>query len=165
MDWRTFWEVASYVVTVVGLPLAIVIFKIEKRKQRANEEAEIQQLLSDSYTDFLKIVLANPDLRLLGASRTPDLTEEKKERIRAIFSILIALFERAFILTYDPKATGRRLREWRSWDDIMREWCRRDDFASMLPDLLIGEDEAFAHHISTMARQEHASRGSDTLSF
>lgn len=154
MSWIEFWELASYVVTVIGLPLAIVIFTVEQRKQRANEEVEIQQLLTDSYTDFLKIVLANPDLRLLCAERTPDLTDEKNERIRAIFSILISLFERAFILTYDANATGRRKRDWLSWEDIIREWCRREDFRQMLPDLLVGEDKAFAQHISVLAREE-----------
>jgi hypothetical protein len=27
------WEIASYVVTVIGLPLAIIVFVIEQRKQ------------------------------------------------------------------------------------------------------------------------------------
>ena len=32
------WEIASYVVTVIGLPLAIALFFYEQRKERANEE-------------------------------------------------------------------------------------------------------------------------------
>ena len=57
-------ELASYVVTVVGLPFAIGAFLIEQRRERENEEEEGYQLLSDAYNDFLKIVLANADLRL-----------------------------------------------------------------------------------------------------
>jgi hypothetical protein len=55
------WELLSYIVTVFGLPLAIFIFLYEQRKERENEDEEIYQLLSDAYTDFLKLVIPNPD--------------------------------------------------------------------------------------------------------
>jgi hypothetical protein len=32
------WEMLSYVVTVFGLPLAIISFMFEQRKERENEE-------------------------------------------------------------------------------------------------------------------------------
>ena len=32
------WELLSYIVTVFGLPLVIVIFIYEQRKERENEE-------------------------------------------------------------------------------------------------------------------------------
>ena len=53
------WELLSYVVTVVGLPLAIAVFIFEQRKERNNEEEEVYQLLSDNYQEFLKIALEN----------------------------------------------------------------------------------------------------------
>ena len=31
------WELLSYIVTVVALPLAIAVFLFEQRKERANE--------------------------------------------------------------------------------------------------------------------------------
>lgn len=34
------WETASYVVTVIGLPVAIGIFIADQRKERRNEEEE-----------------------------------------------------------------------------------------------------------------------------
>ena len=53
MDALQWWELLSYVVTVIGLPLAIFTFWQEKRKERENEDEETYQLLSDAYTDFL----------------------------------------------------------------------------------------------------------------
>lgn len=64
------WELLSYVVTVVGLPVAILVFVYEQRKERENEEEEeVYQLLSDNYQDFLKVALANPDLRLFTVEK------------------------------------------------------------------------------------------------
>ena len=69
------WELMSYVVTVIGLPLAIAVFLYEQRKERENEEEEVYQLLSDNYQDFLKVALENPDLRLFSTEGTTSLNE------------------------------------------------------------------------------------------
>src|SRR5688572_9625100 len=94
------WEWLSYVVTVVGLPLAIFVFIFEQRKERNNEEEAVYQLLSDNYQDFLKVALDNTDLKLFSAEQTPDLSEEQKERMFIIFNMLISLLERAYLLLY-----------------------------------------------------------------
>jgi hypothetical protein len=145
------WELASYVVTVVGLPLAIAVFVFEQRKERDNEEEEVYQLLSDNYQEFLKIALENPDLRLFASDETPALSAEQRERMFIIFSMLISLFERAYLLLYEDKMNEKQLRRWRSWEDYMGEWCNRADFCSTLPSLLRGEDPEFAAYIQQLA--------------
>lgn len=155
MNWFEWAEALSYVVTVVGLPLAILVFMYEQRRQRQNEEEEIYQRLSDEYTEFLKLVLANPDLQLLrkNANAAP-LAEEQKERKLAIFNILISLFERAYLLVYEERMDRQSRRMWQSWEDYMREWCQRQDFRDALPGLLQGEDEDFCAHIRKIAAAE-----------
>ena len=145
------WELLSYAVTVVGLPLAISVFIFEQRKERNNEEEEVYQLLSDNYQDFLKIALDHPDLRLFASEETPALSEEQSERMFIIFSMLISLFERAYLLLYEDNMKEKQLRRWRSWEDYMGEWCNRADFRASLPALLRGEDPEFAEYIQKLA--------------
>lgn len=90
------WEIASYVVTVIGLPLAIGVFLLEQRRERRNEEDEVYQLLSDAYNDFLRVAIDNPDLHLRSNAVTPNLSAEQQERMLLIFDMLISLLERAF---------------------------------------------------------------------
>jgi hypothetical protein len=146
------WEWLSYVVTVIGLPLAIFVFIFEQRKERNNEEEEVYQLLSDNYQDFLKVALDNTDLRLFSAEQTPDLDEEQRERMFIIFNMLISLLERAYLLLYEEDMTPQQLRRWQSWDDYMREWCSRADFRAVLPELLRGEDPGFVSYIENLAQ-------------
>ena len=148
------WELLSYIVTVFGLPLAISSFIWEQRKERDNEEEEVYQLLSDAYTDFLKLVMANPDLKLRSQNEIVDLTEEQRERIQVMFEILISLFERAYLLAYEEKMSRKQARRWASWDDYMREWCERDDFKKMLPRLLHGEDPDFSSYIRKIVAEQ-----------
>ena len=147
------WELLSYVVTVVGLPLAILVFLYEQRKERNNEEEEVYQLLSDNYQDFLKIVLANPDLRLFTTEHTPELSDEQRERMTIIFSMLISIFERAYLLLYEENMKEKAARRWSSWEDYMREWCARDDFRVLLPQLLRGEDPQFVAYLGALLQE------------
>ncbi len=150
------WELASYVVTVIGLPLAIAVFLYEQRKERENEDEEAYQLLSDAYTDFLKLVLDNPDLQLRTRTHIANLSADQRERMMVLYEILIALFERAYLLAYEEGMSDKKRRRWLSWEDYMREWCGREDFRNALPHLLQGEDADFSRYISRLAQEEQA---------
>jgi hypothetical protein len=148
-------ELMFYVVETFALPFAIVVFILEQRKERQNEEEEIFQRLSDEYREFLKLVLDNADLHLLRRDSAPqNLAEEQKERRLAIFGILISLFERAYLLVYEDEMDKQTRRMWQSWEDYMREWVRRSEFRDALPQLLEGEDEEFTLHIKKLAEAE-----------
>jgi hypothetical protein len=154
MDLET-WELMSYIVTVIGLPLAISVFFIEQRKERENEEEEVYELLSDNYQEFLRTALENPDLRLFSATTMP-LSEEQKERQFIIFSMLISLFERAYLLLFEDDMSPKQARRWNSWEDYIGEWCRRPDFRANLPKLLHGEDPSFVLYVQRLAESARA---------
>ena len=149
-------EVASYAVTVIGLPFAFWVFWTEQRKERENEEEEAYQLLSNAYNEFLKVVLAHPDLQLRTAPALENATPKQRERMLVIFDMLISLFERAYLIAYKSDMGQAERRRWNSWDDYMREWCRREDFRMALPQMLRGEDPAFVAYIARLAQEESA---------
>lgn len=151
---REAWELASFVVTTLGLPFAIVFFAWEQRKERDNEDEEGYQLLSDAYNDFLKVVLANPDLHLRTNEPLANPSPEQYERMLVIFDMLMSLFERAYLVAYKPDMGETEARRWNSWDDYMREWCRREDFHNALPLLLGGEDPQFQSYLRRIAQEE-----------
>src|SRR5262245_37563033 len=119
------WELLSYVVTVFGLPVAILVFLYEQRKERSNEEEEVYEDLATNYQDFLKVALENPDLRLFSKIEIPQLTAEQRERMIIIYSMLISLFERAYLLLHESRMSPEQSRRWASWEDYMAEWCLR----------------------------------------
>lgn len=150
-------EALSYVVTIVGLPFGIWVYLRDQQKERKNEEEEVYVRLSDQYAEFLELVLKNADLQLttrsaLAAPPTP----EQQERRMVLFEILVALFERAYILVYEDDMDKDETRLWASWEDYMREWCRRPDFREALPALLRGEDPDFAAYIQRLCAEEAA---------
>jgi len=155
------WEFMSYVVTVLGLPVAVAVFVYEKRKQRLADKEKVYESLSARYHDFLRLALENPDLKLLSQMRTAEMTADQRERMLAIFGLLIALFERAYLLIYNNKMTGMEARRWESWVDFMQEWCERADFREAIPDLLTGEDPEFSVYLTRLAREFDARKSGD----
>lgn len=151
------WELLSYMVTVIGLPLAVAAIVLQQRKERLNEEEAVYEAISDNYQEFLQVVLEHPDLHLFSMAKTPALTEEQNERMMVIFSMLISLFERAYVLLYDERANSAKQRRWRSWEDFMREWCAREDFRDLLDSLLVGEDPDFCTYIRDLAEKSSVS--------
>jgi hypothetical protein len=156
MSLRDGLEMASFVVTAIGLPFAVWVFFAEQRKERENEEEEAYQHLSDAYVGFLGVVLDNADLQLRTNAPLPNPTPEQNERMLVIFDMLISLFERAYLVAYKSAMSPTEQRRWNSWDDYMREWLRRDDFFNALPLLLRGEDPEFQSYIKRLAREERA---------
>jgi hypothetical protein len=73
-----------------------------------------------------------------------------------IFDMLVSLFERAYLVAHKDQMTPAEQRRWNSWDDYMREWCRREDFHNALPQLLSGEDPEFKQYIERVAREVRA---------
>ena len=144
----------SYVVTILGFPVAIFVYVTEERRRRANEEKALHRQLSEEYDNFLRLVMENADLLLLRRSNLQyPRTEEQLERTEIIFRMLVSLFEKAYIILYTGDMAGNALRRWLSWEDDMREWCHRDDFRKLLPTLLEGEDEEFSTYILNIAQE------------
>jgi len=155
LEW---FEFLSCLVTVVGLPFAILVFAFEQRRERQNEEEEIFQRLVDEYNGFLKLVLEHSDLQLLRRGTLDvELNPEQSERRYALFSILVSIFERAYMLVYEESMSRQTSRLWQSWEDYMREWCRRTEFREALPSLLQGEDSDFQDYIRRIAAEESKS--------
>ncbi|WP_129670775.1 hypothetical protein [Candidatus Chloroploca sp. Khr17] len=154
MSFLTILEIASYMVTIIGLPYAIVIYVHEQRLAEQRDEEAVYLALIDEYVRFQKLILEHPDLHLRMIGTAPPLNDDQQERRLIIFDILVSLFERAYILVYEEVMHPRQQRLWRSWEGYMREWCRREEFRTTLPLLLEGEDSDFAMHISRIAAQE-----------
>jgi len=149
-DTMRLWEFLSYLVTVLGLPIAVVTIWRELRAERVNEAKEIEQredeiyvALSQQYSSLLEAALAHPELDALDGASAQALTPDQKRRQAIYYEMLLALFERAFILLYEDAPTGQGGRRWGSWADFFSYWLKRPDFARYVEANLQGEDEAF----------------------
>jgi hypothetical protein len=123
------FELASYIVVVLGVPIGLFQYYRATVRKRREREARVFDAVSASYLDFQRTCLQYPYLDVFDipdpspAALTP--TQQKEELIA--FSILFAIFERAYLLCLEnmtPITHG----QWRGWDQHVRGYFRRENF-------------------------------------
>ncbi len=122
-------EALSYLATLLGIPSAILIFVVEKRRERRVHELEAHQYSNDLYIDYLGRCLDDPDLDAFEFRRDDKAVLDSGVPYNRLimFTILISMMETAF-LRYRYVHSAAQQSQWSGWRAYMSEWAERDDF-------------------------------------
>jgi hypothetical protein len=139
-------ELLSYVATVVGIPLAIIMFRVQENKERQNEQEEIYDKLMEQYTLIQEKLFEYPEL---DVHDKPLENTEDARRQYILYQMVVSLFERSYILLASETDQAYQ-RMWNSWVDYIREWIARPNFRTALPRLMEGEDKDFVTYMADL---------------
>jgi hypothetical protein len=144
-------EGLSYLVTILGVPAAIYLFIRERRIDRDLKIREIYSAVDDSYTDFIKTLLDNPDIDFLRADVSPEVIESaetstEKRRRWLLTSLLISIFERAYLL-YRQSPNEMLRSQWAGWEAWALDYLARDDVRAVWDTIGKDFDTNFYEHI------------------
>jgi hypothetical protein len=128
-DIKDLFEALSYLATLLGIPVAIAIFVIEKRRERIEREQEIHAAANDRYIAYLTLCLEHPELDAFDfAQDDPSLLASKVPyRTTIAFTILISMLENAFLRYRHGTSTEARS-QWLGWRGYMSDWASRPSF-------------------------------------
>ena len=115
-EFKSTLEALSYLATIIGIPVAIAVFLLEKRKDRFQQERETYVEANGRYIDYLTMCLEHPDLDCFEFTKDdPDLKEAGMDvkKLTAL-TILISLLESGYVL-YRNQHTSARSTQWRGW--------------------------------------------------
>ncbi len=140
LEW---FELFSYIATVVGIPMALTIFVYQEHKERITEQSEIYDDLMSHYAQIQNKLFEFPEL---DQHDKPLQNLENVRRQRILYEMIVSLFERAFIMLYGEKDAEYR-RMWNSWSDYVNYWTSQLNFRQALPELMKGEDPAFVSYM------------------
>jgi len=146
---------ASLVITIIAVPVAIILHFKEKRRERLDREYGTYDALDDKYLDFLKLCLEYSHLNIFGD--LPDLEKkitdsQRKERL-IIYEILVCLLERAYLM-YQGHNNSIRSKQWNGWVEYINYWFENKNFKESWNDYLNSQyDKGF---ISFMNDKAHA---------
>jgi hypothetical protein len=142
-----YFEFATFIITILGVPAAIFIYLKEQKLQREENEYGTYDALDDKYIDLQQLCLEYPELDIFDTPyETPkELNEEQKKQEEAILLIRISIFERAFLM-YRRSPSKSKLDQWEGWDIEIKEWLERDNFRKVWEEQSPYFDKAFADH-------------------
>lgn len=130
------FEAASYVVQLFGVPVAISMFFLAKRRERIDRENGTYDALDAKYQEFLSVCLENPDLPIFDSGRVvaTDLTDEQEHRLQIALCILISILERAYLM-YREQSDALRQRQWQGWVSYIEDYGKMASFVYYWPSL------------------------------
>lgn len=150
-DW---FELLSYVVTIVGFPLAIYVFYREREKEIDDNKERALADSADRYVAFLELIVNYPkfDLFSIPHKKSVSLTDEEIKVEGALIAILIDMFEKAYLLYHDENDCIQS-DQWLGWVGTITSYTCRDNFQREWN--LVGEqfDSHFYQYIEGLIAQ------------
>lgn len=161
-------ESASYLATLVGVPLLLVTYVTNLLSESHRREVGTYETLETQYVEFQKLAVANAHLDIADkALDAPDqLNDKELAQQRTLYMVLFSLFERAFLMYRG--AFGRafigemRRQQWQGWVNFIdkyigRESCRAAWFNGEAPQKDVGQD--FDHRFEHFMWERMKRRG------
>ncbi len=147
MDLKDELEALSYVATIVGIVIALFVFWSEKRKERRAREVEAYVRSTDRYIQYLILCLDNPETKTFD----PDTIDRGMETPRLImFSILICVFETAFLSLRRDAPRQIQERQWKGWESYITMWAGQQDFIKTWNIVGVDFDSDFQAYMNTL---------------
>lgn len=125
-------EIATNIITILGVPVAFYIYLKEQALQREEREYGTYDALDDKYIDLQKLCLQYPYLDIFDTpfDKPNKLTAEQQKQEEAILLIRISIFERAFLM-YQREVSKARTNQWEGWEIEIKEWLQRSNFKAI----------------------------------
>lgn len=148
-------EIAAFwanIATALGIPSAIIVFLIERHRDRRDRELETFRELSSRYNEYLQVLLEHPELsssetEWSAARGTPSSQD-------LVIQMAVNLIETAYFL-YEGHRSAFRRAQWAGWDEYLRDWCSHPAFVAQWPDVVAQYDEDFRRHVYDVYRSVH----------
>lgn len=152
-----YFQIVANLVTILGLPLAIFIFYQEKQRERRDREYGTYNALDDKYIAFLEQCLEKPDLNVFDFdlprdSSADDESWRKSRQEQILFTILISILERAFLM-YQDQDTEVKERQYKGWVGYMEDYCKRENFRRLWPQLGPQFDTGFVEFMNGLVER------------
>lgn len=129
-EWVGVTTVLANAAAFLGIPLAVIVLIVDRRRARQEREQQTYQALQSEYSEFLKLCLENPQLQLHDYrpdSKAEISPEEKGQRMVAL-EILVSMLESAFFFYHHGHDSEFKSRQWTGWEEYMRAWASRKSF-------------------------------------
>lgn len=128
--------VAHPAVSNIGILIAVVVFFVDRWKERQLRQNELYNATDERYLAFLKLSLENIDLDIFDIGDSEIAEEARKHNIPLktlkkeliLFSILIKTCERAFLMFHENKDSDYYHQQWKGWEDYIKDYCSRGNF-------------------------------------
>lgn len=115
-------QIVYYLALSIAGPMALIVYLVERKSVRLEREYKTYDELDNRFFEYQKLALQYYDLDILDVpNNDPALMLDKKRKQEMVaYSILFALFERAYLM-FRNQADGFRKRQWSGWKHFLND--------------------------------------------
>lgn len=134
---REFLEAAAnlvtalgFIITIGGLFFALRTYRAERERERLEKAYGTFDDLDNKYVEFMYKCTEHPRLDFFSvpAPKGRSLSDADRLIERAMFAVLISIFERAFLMFERHADREARERQYPGWVECMKTYCTRGSF-------------------------------------
>lgn len=120
------------IATALSFPGLLITIILERRRSADERARQSQLVLSQRYSEFLRMGMDFPELELSdllspGEVSAPMSDSKLQYRRLVALQMLVSLFEDAHFLLSDSRSALRR-HAWAGWEQYIAYWMSRPDF-------------------------------------
>lgn len=126
---KSILEALYYLAAIIAIPVAIVVFVLEKRQEQRNREIDMYLQTADRYIQYLTLTLEHSDLKCGEyTGHEPAITESgfSVDQI-VLYEILMMTLEQSYFL-YKKSGLSADNGMSRLWTQYIVWWASRPDF-------------------------------------
>lgn len=118
------------IITVTGIFIAIRSYKAEQERERRERAYGTFDDLDNKYVEFMYKCTEYPHLDLFSIPAPKDRSISEQDLLveRAMYSVLISIFERAFLMFERHADQESKERQYSGWVECMMSYCNRESF-------------------------------------
>lgn len=123
-------QALANIATILGVPIFLISYLTNQWVEKKRAEYGTYDALDEKYIEFQRLVIQFPRLDIADSPlpKPPvDLSDEEIATRKTIYQILLATFERAYLM-YKDKSSLVRQAQWAGWDEYIDAYCSRAAF-------------------------------------
>ncbi len=136
------------ILTLVGLFVALRSYRAERERERLEKAYGTFDDLDNKYVEFMYKCTEYPHLDLFSepARSGRQISEADLLVERALYAVLISIFERAYLMFERHADKEAKDRQYAGWVECMKSYCTRESF--------LNEWNTIGHQFDTGFQQE-----------
>lgn len=151
---KDLFEAVSYLIIIIGAPIGIYTYIKSNKQEKKDRQFGTYDALDDKFIEFQMMCLDKPYLNIFDVENEEKAelnSLQKKEELIA-FSVLFAIFERAFIM-YRERSYKDKGEQWQGWLEVIEEYAKRENFREAWAKNGFGWDKSFEHLINYIIKE------------
>jgi hypothetical protein len=145
---------AANVATTLGIALALIVFILDRMRERRERELSTYIELSGKYFNYLQQLVEHPELSTTETEWGKSVDPSGSAKQSVVVQMAVNMIETAYYL-YQGQRSSFRQTQWQGWRAYLEDWCAHPAFVAAWPEVVQQYDANFQAAVEKVFNEVH----------